>query len=156
YKDYFNFTEPARQIPPHRILALNRGEREHALRVSLEWNADAVRAASLRALGDSLMRQASLPQPVPTAPPPTPPPAEPPPQPAAEGQPQATPEGQPQAAPEGQAQPASEGQVPPPAEGQAAPAAEAPAAPPPAPDFVHVMPAAPVPNDGELLSPDSP
>ena len=30
YKDYFQFTEPARQIPAHRILALNRGEKEGA------------------------------------------------------------------------------------------------------------------------------
>src|SRR5262249_38742482 len=73
YKDYFQFTGPARQTPPHRILALNRGEREHALKVSMEWNADAVRAVALRALGDSLMRQASLPQAVPAPPPPAPP-----------------------------------------------------------------------------------
>src|SRR5439155_10851524 len=42
YKDYFQFTEPVRQIPPHRILALNRGEKENGLKVSMEWNTDAV------------------------------------------------------------------------------------------------------------------
>ena len=33
YKDYFQFTEPVRQIPPHRILAINRGEKEGAQHV---------------------------------------------------------------------------------------------------------------------------
>src|SRR5262245_23738571 len=43
YKDYFQFTEPARQIPPHRILAINRGEKEGTLKVRLEWDAELVR-----------------------------------------------------------------------------------------------------------------
>src|SRR5262249_11347595 len=38
YKDYFQFTESVRQIPPHRILALNRGEKEGTLKVRLELN----------------------------------------------------------------------------------------------------------------------
>jgi uncharacterized protein len=45
YKDYFQFTEPVRQIPPHRILAINRGEKEGALKARLEWNAEAVERA---------------------------------------------------------------------------------------------------------------
>jgi uncharacterized protein len=40
YKDYFQFTEPIRHIPPHRILAINRGEKENALQVKLEWDAE--------------------------------------------------------------------------------------------------------------------
>ena len=40
YKDYFQFTEPVRHIPPHRILAINRGEKENALHVKLEWDAE--------------------------------------------------------------------------------------------------------------------
>jgi uncharacterized protein len=40
YKDYFQFTEPVRHIPPHRILAINRGEKENALQVKLEWDAE--------------------------------------------------------------------------------------------------------------------
>jgi uncharacterized protein len=40
YKDYFNFTEPLRHIPPHRVLAINRGEKENALQVKIEWAAD--------------------------------------------------------------------------------------------------------------------
>ena len=38
YKDYFQFTEPIRQIPPHRILAINRGEKENVLGVKLEFD----------------------------------------------------------------------------------------------------------------------
>jgi uncharacterized protein len=39
YKDYFQFSDPIRHIPPHRILAINRGEKENALTVKLEWDA---------------------------------------------------------------------------------------------------------------------
>src|SRR5581483_7322688 len=47
FKDYFQFTEPARHIPPHRILAINRGEKEGALKVKLELDAEAVRHVAL-------------------------------------------------------------------------------------------------------------
>jgi uncharacterized protein len=40
YKDYFQFTEPLRHIPPHRVLAINRGEKENALQVKLEWDSE--------------------------------------------------------------------------------------------------------------------
>jgi uncharacterized protein len=50
YKDYFQFTEPLRQVPPHRILAINRGEKENALKAKLEFDAEAVR----RAVNDKL------------------------------------------------------------------------------------------------------
>ncbi len=45
YKDYFQFTEPVRHIPPHRILAINRGEKESALKVRLEWNPEMLQRA---------------------------------------------------------------------------------------------------------------
>ncbi len=48
YKDYFEFSEAARQIPPHRILALNRGEKEHVVKVRFEWNLDAVKDVALK------------------------------------------------------------------------------------------------------------
>lgn len=35
-RDYFNFSEPVKNLPPHRILAVNRGERKKALRVAIE------------------------------------------------------------------------------------------------------------------------
>src|SRR5262245_12752991 len=47
YKDYFQFTEPVRTIPPHRILAINRGEKENALAVKMEWDAERVQHKSL-------------------------------------------------------------------------------------------------------------
>jgi uncharacterized protein len=36
YRDYFTFSEAVRAIPPHRILAINRGERAKVLRVRME------------------------------------------------------------------------------------------------------------------------
>jgi uncharacterized protein len=36
YEPYFNFKEPVKEIPPHRILAINRGEKANALRVRIE------------------------------------------------------------------------------------------------------------------------
>src|SRR4051812_24660313 len=38
YKDYFQFTEPVRHLPPHRILAINRGEKEGPLKVRLDFD----------------------------------------------------------------------------------------------------------------------
>ena len=46
YKDYYEFTEGLKVIPPHRILAVNRGEREHALSVKLDWDAGRVNQAA--------------------------------------------------------------------------------------------------------------
>ncbi len=45
YKDYFQFTEPIRHIPPHRILAINRGEKEGAIKAKLEYDSELVRRA---------------------------------------------------------------------------------------------------------------
>src|SRR5262249_43966059 len=61
YKDYFKFSESLRQIPPHRILALNRGEKENALKVSMEFPTDALKAAALHALADACLRLATPP-----------------------------------------------------------------------------------------------
>lgn len=36
YEMYYDYREPVKRIPPHRILALNRGEKEEYLAVSLE------------------------------------------------------------------------------------------------------------------------
>lgn len=36
YKDYYAFNEPIRKLRPHRILAINRGEKEGFLKVSIE------------------------------------------------------------------------------------------------------------------------
>ena len=36
YRLYYDYREPLREVPPHRLLAINRGEREGVLRVRLE------------------------------------------------------------------------------------------------------------------------
>lgn len=36
YEAYADYAEPVRRMPPHRVLAVNRGEREQALKVTLE------------------------------------------------------------------------------------------------------------------------
>lgn len=36
YKDYFEFSDSVRHLPPHRVLALNRGERENVLKVKFD------------------------------------------------------------------------------------------------------------------------
>ncbi len=33
FRDYFEFKQPLNKIPPHRVLAINRGERAKLLRV---------------------------------------------------------------------------------------------------------------------------
>ncbi len=67
FKNYFQFKETVRMIPPHRILALNRGEKEQALKVSFEWPRERVAEVALRFLGDLLMRKAGQ-MPLPAAP----------------------------------------------------------------------------------------
>lgn len=36
YEMYYSYQEPVRKLPPHRVLAINRGEREDVLRVSFD------------------------------------------------------------------------------------------------------------------------
>src|SRR5262245_19214816 len=50
YKDYFQFSDPIRHIPPHRVLAINRGEKEGVLRVRVEWAGEAVHRVALEHL----------------------------------------------------------------------------------------------------------
>lgn len=42
FRDYFNYSEALAKIPPHRILAINRGERAKALRVKVEVDLEAM------------------------------------------------------------------------------------------------------------------
>ncbi|MFC0026648.1 Tex family protein [Neobacillus cucumis] len=44
YEMYYEYEEPVNKIVPHRILALNRGEKEDILRVSIKMNADLITA----------------------------------------------------------------------------------------------------------------
>jgi uncharacterized protein len=50
YRDYFNHSEPASKVPPHRVLAFNRGESAGALRVKFEWDQPAVQGDIARHL----------------------------------------------------------------------------------------------------------
>jgi uncharacterized protein len=45
FRDYFNYSEEIRRIPPHRVLAINRGERARVLRVKIEADLEAMHAA---------------------------------------------------------------------------------------------------------------
>lgn len=44
YENYYSYREPVHKMPPHRILAINRGERENVLKVSIELTADKIHA----------------------------------------------------------------------------------------------------------------
>ena len=46
YRDYFDYAEHVQRIPPHRGLAINRGERAKILRVKIEGPADEMQAAA--------------------------------------------------------------------------------------------------------------
>lgn len=61
YKDYFEFNEALRQIPPHRILALNRAEKENALKIRIEFNAEVIARAATSALAEHLLRASTPP-----------------------------------------------------------------------------------------------
>ncbi len=45
YRDYFDYSEPISQIPPHRVLAINRGDKEGPLKVRLDVSRGEVEAA---------------------------------------------------------------------------------------------------------------
>jgi uncharacterized protein len=42
FKDYYNYGEPLGRVPPHRVLAINRGERAHAIRVKIDADVEAM------------------------------------------------------------------------------------------------------------------
>lgn len=42
FRDYFQYTEQVLRVPPHRILALNRGERAKVIRIRLDADFDAM------------------------------------------------------------------------------------------------------------------
>ncbi len=53
YEMYYDYSEPAKKIPDHRILAANRGEKEEILKVQLtapeqEWWSNWKKAPSFR------------------------------------------------------------------------------------------------------------
>ncbi len=56
YEPYYDFSEPARKIPNHRILAIDRGEREGKLRVRVSVDAQ----AAVERLGSRWPRRAGV------------------------------------------------------------------------------------------------
>ncbi|MFT5326081.1 MAG: hypothetical protein ACI8P0_003955 [Planctomycetaceae bacterium] len=38
FENYFDYSEPVWKVPPHRTLALNRGEKEEVLRIKFDWD----------------------------------------------------------------------------------------------------------------------
>jgi len=45
FSDYFDYREEVKKIPPHRVLAINRGERAKVLRVKIESDLEAMQRA---------------------------------------------------------------------------------------------------------------
>ena len=72
YKDFFAFSEPARQIPPQRIQALDRAEKDNAIKVKLEVDQEKLKQEALVALA-GVLEKAQGKGPVPATPPPPPP-----------------------------------------------------------------------------------
>ncbi|MCH8924323.1 MAG: RNA-binding transcriptional accessory protein, partial [Planctomycetes bacterium] len=50
YSDYFDFNEPLSKVPPHRVLAINRGAKSKFLRVKMEADVDAMQAEAEKLL----------------------------------------------------------------------------------------------------------
>ena len=50
YRDYFAYSEPIANIPPHRVLAINRGDKEGPLKVKLEVARSDIEAATFAQL----------------------------------------------------------------------------------------------------------
>ena len=42
YTDYFDFSQPIGKVPPHRVLAINRGERAKVLRIKIDVDNEAI------------------------------------------------------------------------------------------------------------------
>jgi uncharacterized protein len=56
YEMYYDFSEPVSRIPSHRILAINRGEKEEFLKVGIELNED----SAIKILYDRFVRNGSV------------------------------------------------------------------------------------------------
>ncbi|WP_312000938.1 Tex family protein [Paenibacillus forsythiae] len=50
YENYYSYREPVHKMPPHRILAINRGERENVLKVGIEVDTARIHAYITRKL----------------------------------------------------------------------------------------------------------
>ena len=52
FKDYYDYSEPLTKIPPHRVLAINRGERGKVLRIKVEAASDEINQVAEKLLID--------------------------------------------------------------------------------------------------------
>lgn len=50
YHDYLDFTEPLHRVPPHRVLAINRGERAKVLRVRIDADTEGIEKIGIELL----------------------------------------------------------------------------------------------------------
>lgn len=59
YEMYYQYSEPVKRLPPHRVLAINRGEREEVLGVSIDVQTDRIHAELSRRYvrGASIVQQ---------------------------------------------------------------------------------------------------
>src|SRR5271165_4466554 len=57
YRDYFDYSEPLSQVPPHRVLAINRGDKEGPLKIKLEVSRTAALDALDRLILPSMERE---------------------------------------------------------------------------------------------------
>ncbi|WP_027087668.1 Tex family protein [Cohnella panacarvi] len=59
YEMYYQYSEPVKRLPPHRVLAINRGEREEVLGVSIDVQPDRIHAELSRRYirGASIVQQ---------------------------------------------------------------------------------------------------
>lgn len=64
FRDYFDHSEPVGKIPPHRILAFNRGEAAGVLRVHVVWDPDQARQAAEACLQLARLRNQTFLRPV--------------------------------------------------------------------------------------------
>lgn len=62
YEMYYAYQEPVRKLPPHRTLAINRGEREEVLKVRLEIQSDKIHDYIARQYikGESIVKETLL------------------------------------------------------------------------------------------------
>src|SRR5690606_2724648 len=50
FKGYFDYREPLSRVPPHRVLAINRGEKAKVLRVAMECDTAALEKLAIEEL----------------------------------------------------------------------------------------------------------
>jgi uncharacterized protein len=144
YKAYFQFKESTQDIRPHRILALNRGEKDQVLKVRLESSADVLMQTALPALADHLLKIAGTP-PQPSQPATPPKPTQPEPPAPAPGEPPGTPApGEPP--PEPVSPPAEPTTLPPDVPPSSPPMESPPGESPPMPSSPQEIPLTPMPS----------